>query len=87
MNAIKNLILLVAALAISQTFASGGAATYPNDTFQTDLNDKISLQNGAKYFINYCSGCHSLKYQRYNRMFRDLQIDPEIGAKNKCTPR
>ena len=82
MNAIKNLILLVAALAISQTFASGGAATYPNDTFQTDLNDKISLQNGAKYFINYCSGCHSLKYQRYNRMFRDLQIDPEIGAKN-----
>ena len=76
------ILLLTASLAMTQAFASGGAATYPNDAFQIDLNDKISLQNGAKYFINYCSGCHSLKYQRYNRAFRDLQIDPEIGAKN-----
>ena len=82
MKTLKKLFLLTATLAMTQAFASGGAATYPNDAFQIDLNDKISLQNGAKYFVNYCSGCHSLKYQRYNRAFRDLQIDPEIGAKN-----
>ena len=81
MNAKKILILLTATLA-QAAFASGGTATYPNDPFQANLKDKVSLQNGAKYFVNYCSGCHSLQYQRYNRMFKDLEIDPEIGAKN-----
>jgi len=31
-----------------------------------DLEDKQSLQQGAKIFFNYCQGCHSLKYMRYN---------------------
>lgn len=81
MNAKKILFLLTAALA-QTVFASGSTTAYPNDPFQADLKDKISLQNGAKYFVNYCSGCHSLQYQRYNRMFKDLEIDPEIGVKN-----
>lgn len=34
-----------------------------------------SLQRGAKYFMNYCSGCHSLQYMRYNRLGVDLKID------------
>jgi ubiquinol-cytochrome c reductase cytochrome c1 subunit len=32
------------------------------------------LQRGAKYFVNYCLGCHSAKYVRYNRLGRDLQL-------------
>jgi ubiquinol-cytochrome c reductase cytochrome c1 subunit len=39
-----------------------------------DLKDKQALQRGAKYYMNYCSGCHSLKYMRYNRMAKDLGI-------------
>lgn len=39
-----------------------------------NLHDKASLQRGAKIFINYCSGCHSLKYMRYNRMATDLGL-------------
>jgi ubiquinol-cytochrome c reductase cytochrome c1 subunit len=39
-----------------------------------DLHDQASLQRGAKYFMNYCAGCHSLKYARYNRMARDLGL-------------
>jgi ubiquinol-cytochrome c reductase cytochrome b subunit len=31
-------------------------------------SDKASLQNGAKTYMNYCMGCHSLKYARYNRV-------------------
>lgn len=26
--------------------------------------DKIELQRGASFFMNYCAGCHSLKYVR-----------------------
>jgi len=40
----------------------------------TDINNLPSLQRGARNFMNYCSGCHSLKYVRYNRMAKDLNI-------------
>jgi ubiquinol-cytochrome c reductase cytochrome c1 subunit len=33
-----------------------------------------SLQRGATNFVNYCQGCHSLKYLRYSRMAEDLGI-------------
>ena len=36
--------------------------------------DKASLQRGAKWYVNYCLGCHSLSYMRYNRMAADLQL-------------
>ena len=36
-----------------------------------------SLQRGARNFINYCSGCHAVKYLRYSRMAKDLRIPPE----------
>src|SRR5271165_4010015 len=46
-----------------------------------DIKDTESLQRGARNFMNYCSGCHSLKYLRYNRMAADLQIpESELAA-------
>lgn len=39
-----------------------------------DVNDKSALQRGAKIYMNYCSGCHSLRYMRYNRMAQDLGL-------------
>jgi len=49
-----------------------------NANFQTannDVSDTGSLQRGARNFINYCAGCHSLKYMRYNQMAEDLDIE------------
>jgi ubiquinol-cytochrome c reductase cytochrome c1 subunit len=43
----------------------------------TDLNDKASLQRGAALYMNYCSGCHSLKYVRYARIGEDLGLSEE----------
>ena len=46
----------------------------------TDINNTESLQRGARNFMNYCSGCHSLKYLRYNRLGQDLNIpESELG--------
>ena len=39
-----------------------------------DLNDKASLQRGAKLFVNYCLSCHSARMMRYNRMGKDLGL-------------
>ena len=43
-----------------------------------NLQDRVSLQNGAKLFVNYCMGCHSLKYLRYERLAKDLGIPEEL---------
>jgi ubiquinol-cytochrome c reductase cytochrome c1 subunit len=45
-----------------------------------DLHDTAALQRGAKVFMNYCSGCHSLRYMRYNRMAKDLELMTFSGA-------
>ena len=40
----------------------------------TSIQDQASLQRGAKLFLNYCVGCHSLKYLRYSRLADDLGL-------------
>jgi ubiquinol-cytochrome c reductase cytochrome c1 subunit len=48
----------------------------------TDIKSTESLQRGARNFMNYCSGCHSLKYLRYNRLAADLKIPDSEVTKN-----
>jgi ubiquinol-cytochrome c reductase cytochrome c1 subunit len=38
------------------------------DRAPIDGQDLISLQRGAHAFVNYCLGCHSANYMRYNRL-------------------
>jgi len=47
-----------------------------------DISDKASLQRGARTFVNYCMGCHSAAYMRYNRMGDDLGIEESILQSN-----
>lgn len=62
-------IVLPAGAALAQ---EGGAI--PLLSAGTDINNVASLQRGARDFMNYCSGCHSLRYLRYNRLAADLKI-------------
>ncbi|HEY5807701.1 MAG TPA: cytochrome c1 [Povalibacter sp.] len=39
-----------------------------------DVSNVASLQRGARNFVNYCMGCHSAKYVRYNRLGADLGL-------------
>src|SRR5271156_5978864 len=48
----------------------------------TDIKNIESLQRGARNFMNDCSGCHSLKYLRYNRLAADLKIPESELSKN-----
>lgn len=52
------------------------------DEFSPQLNNLESLQLGAVTFMNNCYGCHSLKYSRWNRIAKDLEIPEEIFASN-----
>ena len=46
------------------------------DQAPINSRDKISLQRGAKNFVNYCLTCHSANYMRYSRL-QDLGINED----------
>lgn len=58
------------------------AGFFENKLFTSPIqpSELASLQRGAKYFMNYCSGCHSLHYMRYNRLGIDLKIDDKFNS-------
>ncbi|MBE8215544.1 MAG: cytochrome c1 [Endozoicomonadaceae bacterium] len=51
---------------------------YPLDKMTPDLLNKASLQRGVKYFMQYCFGCHSMRFQRYQRVAKDLGIPDDL---------
>ncbi len=59
--------------------AGGGVKLLDADV---DLNNQASLQRGAQLYVNYCMGCHSLSYMRYNRMGEDLGLSDEQVVQN-----
>ena len=42
-----------------------------------EVDNLPSLQRGARNFMAYCSGCHSLKFERYSRLCEDLKISAD----------
>ncbi|OYV40894.1 MAG: cytochrome c1, partial [Thiomonas sp. 20-64-5] len=45
----------------------------PLDHAPYRVNNILALQNGARLFVNYCLGCHSAKYMRYESL-RDIGL-------------
>lgn len=49
----------------------------PLQSAEVDLGDQASLQRGARYYVNYCLGCHSLQYVRYNKLAAGLGLSED----------
>ncbi len=79
---IKQSIVAFALAAVIMPFAAFANTHAVLQSANNDLHDKDSLQRGAKYFINYCMGCHSLKFSRYNRVAADLGLSDEEVKEN-----
>ena len=75
--------LTMAGLSVS-AFASEGGATFPNDEMPNYSEHRLtmSMQKGMQIYMNNCMGCHSLKFQRYNRSAKDLQISEDLMINN-----
>jgi len=75
-----------AGLLVSLIMLAGGAALAEEGALSAHANNDVSnlasLQRGARDFINYCMGCHSAQYVRYNRLGQDLQISEQQLIKN-----
>src|SRR3954462_6113618 len=57
------------------------ASDYKHWKAKNEVSNLASLQRGARNYLGYCSGCHSMKYVRYSRVAEDLEIPEEELAK------
>lgn len=73
----KPLLTLVLTLLSLPVMAAGGSG-WPLDHMSPDMENKASLQRGVQTYMNYCMGCHSLKFSRYERVANDLGIPVDL---------
>ena len=69
------LAALSALLISTGTLAAGGGVEL--EKADIDPGNVASLQRGAKNFMNYCSGCHSAQYVRFNTIGKHLELSDE----------
>ena len=67
----KRLLALAAFVPVLALAAESG---YRLDRSPHDPNDIVSLQAGARTFVNYCLNCHGAQFMRYNRL-QELGLD------------
>jgi ubiquinol-cytochrome c reductase cytochrome c1 subunit len=76
----KNLTTLLLLMILSfGVRASEGVKLQEADV---DVGDKTSLLRGAKHFVTYCLGCHSIKQVRYLRLALDTHADEKEVLKD-----
>ncbi len=80
MKTIIKLICVTALLYSSSGFAAGGSS--PLFHVNVDVDNRQSLQRGAKLFVNYCLSCHAASYSRYKRVATDLGISDKNMREN-----
>lgn len=57
--------VLALALLMPMTAVAAGGGNVKLEQANVDIGSHAAIQRGAKYFVNYCMGCHSAKYVRY----------------------
>ena len=75
-------LIFVLFLAMTPLVGMAGGGGVPLRAANIDLSDQKALQRGAKYYVNYCYGCHALTYMRYSRLAADLGLSPEAVIEN-----
>jgi len=69
------LALLACFVGAPQAMAAGGTSHIEPANLEQD--NAASLRRGARNFMNYCSGCHSAKYVRFNTIGKALDLSEE----------
>lgn len=77
------LFIALVVIPITAVASAGGACgSVPCEEFTPSPNDKASLQRGAQTFTNYCMGCHSANFSRFERVADDLEIPHDAMLEN-----
>src|SRR5688572_28601673 len=91
MRKVLSRVLVVALIcATGAAWASSGggqggcAESKPWEKWHPDagVGSAASLQRGARNYMNYCLGCHSLQYARYSQIGEDLGLSEKLIVAN-----
>jgi ubiquinol-cytochrome c reductase cytochrome c1 subunit len=74
-------LLAILLMSLLPAWASAAGHDTALERVDVDVSDKTALQDGARTFVNYCMGCHSAKFQRYERVADDLGITHALMMK------
>jgi len=77
----KRLFIALAGLTLSASALANSGHPLPF-AFTPDTANLPSVQRGARDYMAYCSGCHSMKHLRYSRIAQDLGIPEDMVKKN-----
>jgi ubiquinol-cytochrome c reductase cytochrome c1 subunit len=69
----KNIKSLLAVLLFVPLAALAAESGYRLDRSPHDTRDLVSLQAGARTYMNYCLGCHGVQFMRYDGL-KDLGL-------------
>lgn len=68
---------VAAVAAVLMASGAWGATELEMEPAGNDIGNVASLQRGARNFMNYCAGCHSAKYVRYNSVGKGLELSED----------
>jgi ubiquinol-cytochrome c reductase cytochrome c1 subunit len=72
--------------AAGQNEAARAGADWESWRANNNVTDIPSVQRGARNFVSYCLGCHSLKYARWSRIGTDLAIPTALLQQDLIPP-
>lgn len=75
MKTLLSIFILVALPAFS---LAAGHTGPESARVNIDVSDRATMQDGAQTFVTYCMGCHSARFQRYERVADDLGIPHDV---------
>ena len=69
-SAAEMLARILVCLLLAAPLAAVASEGVKLDRLPADISphDEVSLQRGARVYVNYCLGCHGASYMRYNRL-------------------
>lgn len=77
----KKLIAVMALALMPLTGLAAGGPGVKLEQANIDLNNHAAIQRGAKFFVNYCMGCHSAQYVRY-KLFTSVGLTEDDIKEN-----
>ena len=79
---VKSIRIIGVAAALVLAGVANGATEIELEPAGNDPDNINSLQRGARNFMNYCAGCHSAKYVRFNTLGRGLNLSEDQLIEN-----
>ncbi len=79
-------LAMLLACGVTASLVAANTSTVHLDDAHVNLNDKASLQRGARIFVNNCLNCHSAQFMRWGHLTQIGLTEDQIKANLMFNP-